>query len=62
MAILPLGTGNDLARVLGWGVSAAEVSLPQLLERIQGASITMLDRWEINVYPGAGREKKSEMG
>ncbi|XP_055633713.1 diacylglycerol kinase eta isoform X2 [Toxorhynchites rutilus septentrionalis] len=51
IAVLPLGTGNDLARVLGWGGSCDdEAHLPQLLERYEQASTKMLDRWSVMVY------------
>lgn len=46
--MLPLGTGNDLARVLGWGSSCDDdTHLPQLLEKYEKASTKMLDRWSI---------------
>lgn len=51
IAVLPLGTGNDLARVLGWGPSCDDdAHLPQLLERYEKASTKMLDRWSVMVY------------
>lgn len=34
LAVLPLGTGNDLARVLGWGGTADTGTLARLLEEI----------------------------
>ena len=49
LAILPLGTGNDLARVLGWGQGANDTTVPVFLQQIQKASITSLDRWKIIV-------------
>ena len=40
-----MGTGNDLARVIGWGsVCDDDAHLPQLLERYEKASVKMLDR------------------
>ncbi|XP_046989295.1 diacylglycerol kinase eta [Schistocerca americana] len=51
VGVLPLGTGNDLARVLGWGSSCDDDSnLPQLLERYEKASTKMLDRWSIMTF------------
>ncbi|XP_031629106.1 diacylglycerol kinase eta isoform X3 [Contarinia nasturtii] len=51
LAVLPLGTGNDLARVLGWGSSCDDdAHLPQILERYEKASTKMLDRWSIMVF------------
>ncbi|KAK0683319.1 DGKH kinase, partial [Pygoscelis papua] len=45
LGVLPLGTGNDLARVLGWGGSCDDdTQLPQILEKLERASTKMLDR------------------
>jgi hypothetical protein len=46
-----LGTGNDLARVLGWGAALDDDSqLPKLLESFERATTKMLDRWSIMTY------------
>ncbi|KAF5298461.1 hypothetical protein FQR65_LT01240 [Abscondita terminalis] len=51
VAVLPLGTGNDLARVLGWGSSCDDdTHLPQLLEKYEKASTKILDRWSIMTF------------
>uniref|UniRef100_A0A8C7D4G9 Diacylglycerol kinase n=1 Tax=Oncorhynchus kisutch TaxID=8019 RepID=A0A8C7D4G9_ONCKI len=51
LGVLPLGTGNDLARVLGWGSACDDdAQLPQILEKLERASTKMLDRWSIMVY------------
>ncbi|ELK10028.1 Diacylglycerol kinase eta, partial [Pteropus alecto] len=51
VGVLPLGTGNDLARVLGWGSSYDDdTQLPQILEKLERASTKMLDRWSIMTY------------
>lgn len=48
---LPLGTGNDLARVLGWGnTTDDDTQLPSVIERFERAQTKMLDRWSILVY------------
>ncbi|XP_032237664.2 diacylglycerol kinase eta isoform X2 [Nematostella vectensis] len=50
IGVLPLGTGNDLSRVLGWGTSFAdENSVPQFLQHLERAKPLMLDRWAIMV-------------
>ncbi|KAG8452290.1 hypothetical protein GDO86_004192 [Hymenochirus boettgeri] len=51
LGVLPLGTGNDLARVLGWGGACDDdTQLPQILEKLERASTKMLDRWSIMSY------------
>ncbi|KAK8386487.1 hypothetical protein O3P69_010841 [Scylla paramamosain] len=51
IGVLPLGTGNDLARVLGWGSACDDdTHLPQTLERYERATTKMLDRWSIMSY------------
>lgn len=45
IGILPLGTGNDLARVLGWGASFPDdAHLSTVLLRYERATTKMLDR------------------
>ncbi|GIY85956.1 hypothetical protein CDAR_559931 [Caerostris darwini] len=51
VGVLPLGTGNDLARVLGWGSSCNDdAQLPQMLENYEKATVKSLDRWCIMTY------------
>lgn len=51
-AIVPLGTGNDLARVLCWGsgYTGDEDSLSLLRDVIDAEKIT-LDRWTVVFHP-----------
>jgi len=49
IAILPLGTGNDLARIHGWGAGYANESLLLILSQVQEAYISLLDRWKITM-------------
>mmetsp|Transcript_2206 Transcript_2206/g.4455 ORF Transcript_2206/g.4455 Transcript_2206/m.4455 type:complete len:1021 (-) Transcript_2206:1848-4910(-) len=57
IAILPLGTGNDLARVHGWGAGYNNESLISILEQISESYISVLDRWELSVEE-EGRKKR----
>ena len=51
IALLPLGTGNDLSRVSGWGASYTDEPLSQILFQIEAASVRALDRWSVQVTP-----------
>jgi diacylglycerol kinase (ATP) len=49
IGILPLGTGNDLSRIHGWGGGYNNESLLFVLRQISEAYISMLDLWELSI-------------
>ncbi|KAK6128156.1 hypothetical protein DH2020_038109 [Rehmannia glutinosa] len=65
VAILPAGTGNDLARVLSWGAGLGSVQrqggLCTLLQDIEHAAVTILDRWKISISNQQGKPLQSPM-
>lgn len=60
IAILPLGTGNDLARVHGWGSGYANESLLQILNQVQESYVSLLDRWTLTIDPKKRQKKELE--
>lgn len=52
VAICPIGTGNDLSRVMGWGaeISDSDLHSPhKFIEKIKTAERVELDRWQMEV-------------
>ncbi|KAK7265848.1 hypothetical protein RJT34_33472 [Clitoria ternatea] len=61
VAILPAGTGNDLARVLSWGSGLGPVErqggLSTFLNHIEHAAVTVLDRWKVTISNPQGKQQ-----
>ncbi|KAL3911367.1 MAG: hypothetical protein SGILL_007307, partial [Bacillariaceae sp.] len=58
IAILPLGTGNDLARIHGWGGGYNNESLIKILDEVSESYISWCDRWELTIENKRGKIKQ----
>ncbi|CAG4979882.1 unnamed protein product [Colias eurytheme] len=58
VGILPMGTGNDLSRALGWGPTCASVlDAHSIIDNMVRAVEQPLDRWKVTITP-----KKRRLG
>uniref|UniRef100_A0A1I8N8G0 Diacylglycerol kinase n=1 Tax=Musca domestica TaxID=7370 RepID=A0A1I8N8G0_MUSDO len=51
VGVLPLGTGNDLARALGWGGGYTDEPIGKILKEIGMSQCVLMDRWRLKVSP-----------
>ena len=58
IAIIPLGTGNDLSRSLNWGGKYRDKPLRKVLIDIAKADILHMDRWKLDVEVGPETSRK----
>ncbi|CAB9512509.1 Diacylglycerol kinase zeta [Seminavis robusta] len=61
LALMPLGTGNDLARTFGWGKSyKSSMRKQRHLSKIAQAAPSILDRWRCVIIPDAKLDEKAK--
>ena len=51
VAVLPIGTGNDLARTLGWGGGYTDELVEKILHQVDDSAVVHMDRWNLVSTP-----------
>ena len=56
VSVLPIGTGNDLARILKWGAGYKGEAVQPILQSVVRAVPVPFDRWEVVTRNGVDPE------
>lgn len=51
VGIIPLGTGNDLANVLGWQIPPAISTANYVMDCLKQCKVVEFDRWQVKISP-----------
>ncbi|XP_031333831.1 eye-specific diacylglycerol kinase [Photinus pyralis] len=60
VGVLPLGTGNDLARALGWGGGYTDEPISKILSNVNNSETVLLDRWSLVVEKNENADPNEE--